>query len=66
LLVIYSQSGVCQGVAWSVEYKGGRLFELVVGDKTESYTCNYEPVFGLDVMDQNNINIQLDRMQGLL
>lgn len=62
---MFDKSGVYQGVAWSVVYKGARLFELTVGEKVESYTCRYEPTFGVDVADQNEINLKLDAMQGL-
>lgn len=62
---MFNQSGVYKGVPWSVTHKGGKLFELVVGDKTEEYTCMYEPIFGLDMSDQQAINLKLDRMQGL-
>lgn len=60
-----NQSGVYEGVAWSVVHKGGKLFELTVGDKVEEYTCMYAPIFGLDISDQNAINRLLDKMQGL-
>lgn len=62
---MFNQSGIFNGIAWSVVHKGGRLFELTVGGKVEEYTCMYEPIFGLDVADQNAINLKLDSMQGL-
>lgn len=61
-----NQKGVHQGVPWSVTHKGGRAFELSVGGKTEEYECDYEPVFGLDVLDQHCINQRLDIMQASL
>ncbi|KPH76080.1 hypothetical protein [Oceanobacillus caeni] len=62
---MFNQSGIYKGVPWSVIYKGGRIFELKVGDKVESYSCLYEPVFGIDISDQQEINLKLDKMQGL-
>lgn len=62
---MFNQSGVYKGISWSVIHLGGRLFSLIVGDKVEEYSCNYEPVFGLDVSDQQAINLKLDEMQGL-
>lgn len=61
-----SQSGVYEGVSWSVVHKGGKLFELTVGDKLETYTCLYDPIFGLDIADHQAINLKLDDMQGII
>lgn len=63
---MFNQSGEYKGVSWNVIYKGGRIFELTIGDKIENYTCNYEPIFGLDISDQEGINRKLDEMQGLI
>lgn len=60
-----NQSGFNNGVLWSVIYKGEKVFELTVGEKVENYRCIYEPIFGIDVLDNQNINLQLDKMQGL-
>lgn len=60
-----NQSGIYEGVSWSVIHQGGRLVFLTVGDKVENYTCSYEPIFGLDISDQQAINQKLDEMQGL-
>lgn len=60
-----NRSGIYEGVEWSVTHKGGKYFKLIVGDKEETYECQYDPIFGLDFIDQNDINEQLDRMQGL-
>lgn len=62
---MFNQSGVYQGVEWSVVHQGGRIFELTVGNKKEEYRCSYEPVFGLDGADQHGINLKLDAMQGI-
>jgi hypothetical protein len=62
---MFNQSGVYRGVPWGVTHLGGREFELKVGEKTEKYTCLFEPIFGLDTADQHAINLKLDEMQGL-
>lgn len=62
---MFDQSGIYKDVSWSVAYKGGRLFELRVGEKLQKYKCMYEPIFGLDISDSNAINLKLDEMQGL-
>lgn len=61
---MFNQSGVFDGVPWSVVHEGGKHFALTVGEKVEKYTCLYEPIFGLDISDQQNINLKLDEMQG--
>ena len=66
MLEMFNQSGIYKGISWSVVYKGEKEFELTVGDKTEIYSCLYTPIFGLDILDQQGINLQLDKMQGLI
>lgn len=60
---MFNQSGIQDGVNWSVVHKGGKIFELKVGNKTELYSCMFEPIFGLDIADQIEINRLLDKMQ---
>jgi hypothetical protein len=61
----YNQSGVFEGVAWSVTYLGGREFRLQAGEQIENYTCSHPMIFGIDVSDKSEINKRLDEMQGI-
>jgi hypothetical protein len=53
---MYDQSGEVEGVKWLSHYKGGRRFTLFVGQLEQEYDCLYEPRFGVDTTDYNEMN----------
>lgn len=59
---MYSQNGEIDGVKWYAKYLGGKDFLLMVGNLSEKYSCDYEPKFGVDVMDYENMNKKMDRL----
>lgn len=62
----YNQSGILNGIEWSIVYLGDRDFQLTVGDLTEKYTTTYPMIFGIDIADVNAINHRLDEMQEIV
>lgn len=63
---MYDVKGTEGDVSYSVEQQAERFFQITVsrGLKTlhESYNCQYPTLFGLDVVDSNNIEVVLDRL----
>lgn len=60
---MYTQHGEVEGIKWLSEYLGGRKFMLYVGDQSRPYTCEHEPIFGVDVSDYASMNEIMDKMQ---
>lgn len=59
---LLNRSAEENGVTWSVTHDGGKEFTVAVGEQSRSYTCNYAPVFGLDISDIEGINALLDEL----
>ena len=59
--------GSKNGLSWSLDAKGMCIYIKVVQDSTnkefiKKYQCQYEPTWGYDVFDVNEVNKILDEM----
>lgn len=58
-----NQSGEYEGFKWRVTHLSGREFLLEVGDVMQRYECEFPLEFGMDSVDQSNINNILNELQ---
>lgn len=62
---MYTQHGELDGVKWLSEYLGGRTFMLYVGELSQPYTCEHEPIFGVDGSDYAAMNEIMDNLHDI-
>lgn len=56
------QHGTSSGIRWSVTYKGGRNFLLMVGSLSKDVSVVYDPTLGLDESDSVYIDTEISKM----
>lgn len=54
------------GVKWEIDNKGRKIYIKVISkdgiEFNEVYECQYDPLWGYDVVDVNSVNRILDEM----